>query len=265
MVIEDERSIADTVVHCIEREGYNAVWHTEGLKALEAVAREEYALLVLDVGLPDISGFELCKAIRRFSAVPVIFLTARDEEIDKIVGLEIGGDDYVTKPFSPRELGARIKSVLRRSGGDELASVMPPSRARPARDAQDGFTARTRAAGAPEAVSAGTVSGQGRPEGGIALRLVHIDPDKMQAAYQGKALELTRYEFKLLALLARHPGRVFSRELLMERVWDSDSQSLDRTVDAHVKSLRAKFREIDAGLDPIITHRGTGYALRDDI
>lgn len=221
LVIEDEQSIADTVVHSIEREGYAATWHTRGLAGLEAVKSGEYALVVLDVGLPDISGFELCKAIRIFSAVPIIFLTARDDEIDKIVGLEIGGDDYMTKPFSPRELGARIKTVLRRSG-------------------------------------------QATPVQATAEAL-HIDGGKMQAVYQGRRLELTRYEFKLLALLAQNPGRVYSRETLMQQVWDDDSPSLDRTVDAHIKSLRAKCREIDASVDPILTHRGTGYALRDDL
>jgi len=221
MVIEDEQSIADTVVHCIEKEGYAAAWCTRGQEALERIREGGFALVVLDVGLPDVSGFELCKAIRSFSAVPVIFLTARDEEIDKIVGLEIGGDDYVTKPFSPRELGARIKSVLRRAG-------------------------------------AGQHLGQARQ----ALR---IDGEKMLAVYHGQRLDLTRYEFRLLALLARYPGRVFSREMLMRQVWDDDSASLDRTVDAHIKSLRAKCRDINADVDPILTRRGSGYALRDDL
>ena len=221
VVIEDERSIADSVIHSIEREGYAAVWCARGQEGLERVRQGGCVLVVLDVGLPDISGFELCKAIRTFSAVPIIFLTARDDEIDKIVGLEIGGDDYVTKPFSPRELGARINTVLRRCGG----------------------------------------TGQDRAR----TRSLCIDREKMQALYHEKRLELTRYEFKLLALLAEHPGRVYSRENLMLKVWDGDSPSLDRTVDAHIKSLRAKCREIDPAVDPILTHRGTGYALRDDV
>ena len=225
LVIEDEQSIADTVVHSIEREGHVAAWCDRGLTGLDRVKVGDCALVVLDVGLPDISGFELCKAIRAFSDIPVIFLTARDDEIDKIVGLEIGADDYVTKPFSPRELAARIKTVLRRTAGD----------------------ARTQ----PE--KAGTQS-----------RLV-IDQTRVQASVAGQKLELTRYEFMLLSLLAAHPGRVYSREIIMDAVWGGDSPSLDRTVDAHVKSLRAKFREIDESLDPILTHRGMGYALRDDL
>ena len=222
VIIEDERSIADSIIHSVEREGYTAAWHDRGQEGLERIRNGNCALVVLDVGLPDISGFELCKAIRTFSAVPIIFLTARDDEIDKIVGLEIGGDDYVTKPFSPRELGARIKTVLRRSG--------------PAREQSPSQTRR-----------------------------LCIDREKMLATYCGGRLELTRYEFKLLALLAEHPGRVYSRESLMLKVWDSDSPSLDRTVDAHIKSLRAKCREIEPSEDPIITHRGSGYALRDDV
>ena len=225
LVIEDERSIADTIIHSIEREGYAAVWCAGGLDGLERVKNEEYALVVLDVGLPDISGFELCKAIRAFSNIPIIFLTARSDEIDRIVGLEIGGDDYVTKPFSPRELGARIKTILRRAGCPEMPANANPTGTNP--------------------------------------QPLRIYTEKMQAIFHGQRLELTRYEFRLLALLARHPGRVFSRDELMRRVWDDDSPSLDRTVDAHIKSLRAKCREIRPDADLIATHRGTGYALRE--
>ncbi len=244
LVIEDEQSIADTVMHGITREGYAAVWCERGLDGLERVKAGDCALVVLDVGLPDISGFELCKAIRMVSHVPVIFLTARDDEVDKIVGLEIGADDYVTKPFSPRELATRIKTVLRRAAA-----------------AQDVALPRS---------GAGALSGEPRParararqDGGPSI--ISIDPDKLQVVAAGRKLELTRYEFKLLALLASHPGRAYSRETIMETVWGGDSPSLDRTVDAHVKSLRAKFREIDESLDPILTYRGMGYALRDDL
>lgn len=228
LVIEDEQSIADTVIHCIEREGFEADWTSLGLAGLEMIRQVNYDLLVLDVGLPDVSGFELCKTIRGFSELPIIFLTARDDEIDKIVGLEIGGDDYVTKPFSPRELGARIKTVLRRTGpGLPVRPDLPV----PQKD----------------------------------LGKLCIDPEKMLVTYHGQVLELTRYEFRLISVLASRPGRVYSREALMEMVWDEDSPSLERTVDAHIKSLRAKFKEIDASLDPILTRRGTGYALREDL
>src|SRR5688572_10372182 len=119
LVIEDEQTIADAVVHSIEREGYAATWCSRGQAGLEKLKGGDFALVVLDVGLPDTTGFELCKQIRSFSNVPIIFLTARSEEVDRIVGLEIGADDYITKPFSPRELGARIKTVLRRSAAPE--------------------------------------------------------------------------------------------------------------------------------------------------
>lgn len=232
LIIEDERSIADTVAHAVEREGFRAEWRERGLEGLERLRAGDCVLVVLDVGLPDVSGFELCKSIRAFSAVPIIFLTARDEEIDRIVGLEIGGDDYVTKPFSPRELGARVKSVLRRSGaGVGRTPGTPP-----------------------------TPSGPPGETGGLV-----IDADRLAATFRGKKLELTRYEFGLLALLAGRPGRVYSREALLRAVWGDDSPSLDRTVDAHVKSLRAKFREVEAEADPIVTHRGSGYALKDDL
>ncbi|MDR3175154.1 MAG: two-component system response regulator CreB [Desulfovibrio sp.] len=225
LVIEDESSIADTIAHGIEREGYVAVRCERGFEGLERLKAGDCALVVLDIGLPDVNGFDLCKAIRAFSDVPVIFLTARDEEIDKIVGLEIGADDYVTKPFSPRELAARIKTVLRRARAEPAAETEPLA-----------------------------------PGKGLC-----IDTDKLQATYAGRRLELTRSEFRLLSLLAAHPGRVYSRESIMDALWGAGSPSLDRTVDAHVKSLRAKFREADENLDPILTHRGTGYALREGL
>lgn len=229
LVIEDEQSIADTVLHAVKREGYAAEWCEQGRPGLERLREGEFSLVVLDVGLPDISGFELCKVIRSFSDVPVIFLTARDDEIDTIVGLELGADDYMTKPFSPRELGARIKSVLRRVDGTASASGGNP---------------------ASRSVTKGRLA---------------VDGAKLLATFDGNKLELTRYEFGLLALLAKQPGRVFSRETIMQTVWGDDSPSLDRTVDTHIKSLRGKFRDAGAEIDPIVTHRGTGYALKDDL
>lgn len=222
LLLEDERSIADAVIHCIEREGFSVEWHGRGLTGLDRLRRGDVDLLILDVGLPDTNGFELCKEIRKFSALPIIFLTARDDEIDRVVGFEIGGDDYVTKPFSPRELAARVKAVLRRSGS-------------------------------------------GRPVSPDESAVLAVDEEKMQAHCHGYRLELTRYEFRLLALLSRHPGRVFSRDELMRLVWGEDSPSLDRTVDTHIKSLRAKFRSVCEEVDPVVTVRGMGYALREDL
>jgi len=227
LIIEDEQSIADAVVHSIEREGFSATWCSLGTSGLEKLKGGDFSLIVLDVGLPDISGFELCKQIRSFSNVPIIFLTARSDEIDKIVGLEIGGDDYITKPFSPRELGTRVKAVLRRYTQTNSNSV-------------DSLASQS-------------------------SKRLAIDHEKMTVVYHGQKLELTRYEFKLVALLAKSPGRVFSREMLLESVWDDATSSLERTVDAHIKSLRSKFKAVVDSSDPIVTHRGTGYSLREDL
>lgn len=236
LIIEDEQSIADAVIHSIEREGFLATWCTLGSVGLEKLKAGNYALIVLDVGLPDVSGFELCKQIRLFSNVPIIFLTARNEEIDRIIGLEIGGDDYISKPFSPRELGARIKTVLKRFNSS----------------------------GATSENTLGHKVNQSAALRPIQKNLM-IDHEKMAVIYHGQKLELTRYEFKLVALLAKSPGRVYSREVLLDSVWDDASSSIDRTVDAHIKSIRSKFKQVVESIDPIHTHRGTGYSLREDL
>jgi two-component system catabolic regulation response regulator CreB len=190
--------------------------------------------VVLDVGLPDTTGFDLCRELRRWSNVPVIFLTARSEEIDRIVGLELGADDYVAKPFSPRELSARVRAVLRR-GGDR-GGVVPA-----------------------QAVADNPVFPAPR-----ASQVWSHDATRCRIAYRGRALELTRNEYRLLEALLAHPGRVFSREQLMHAAWDDPGAALDRTVDAHVKLVRAKLREISPDVDPIVTHRGLGYSLREE-
>ena len=214
LIVEDEQAIADSIAYALRTDGFTPRHVTLGEQAL-AVLRSEAApqLVVLDIGLPDMSGLEVCRRLRQFSEVPVIFLTARSDEIDRIVGLEIGADDYVTKPFSPRELVARIRVILRRAGA-------APAPAR--------FELR-----APEA----------------------------KVLFHGQPLDLTRYEYLLLKTLLEHPGHVLSRAQLMARVWSAAPDTLERTVDAHVKSLRAKLRAIDAQADPIHTHRGLGYSL----
>jgi two-component system, OmpR family, catabolic regulation response regulator CreB len=218
LIVEDELAIADSIAYALRTDGFTPVHVSLGQQALDLMRADAApALIVLDVGLPDMNGFEVCRSLRQFSNVPVIFLTARSDEIDRIVGLEIGADDYVTKPFSPRELVARIRVVLRR-----LAPPPVPSAA-PAR-----FELR-----APEA------------------RII----------YCGHTLDLTRYEYLLLKTLVEHPGHVLSRAQLMDRVWADAPDTLDRTVDAHIKSLRAKLRLIDPATDPIHTHRGMGYSL----
>jgi two-component system catabolic regulation response regulator CreB len=222
LLVEDERSIADNVIFAFRGEGFAVVWETLGKKAVALAAERPFDLVILDVGLPDGSGFERCKEIRAFSSVPVLFLTARGDEVDRVVGFEIGADDYVTKPFSPRELVARARAILKRTRG-------------------------TAAAGAGEVRSAAGLV---------------VDEARARIAYHGNPLVLTRYEYLLLAFLVAHPGRVFSRAQLMDSVWGSSGTSLERTVDAHVKSIRHKLRAIAPDADPIETHRGLGYSLR---
>ncbi len=221
LVVEDEPSIADNVIFALRSEGFEVEWRTLGADAVALVAEQRFDLVILDVGLPDGSGFERCKEMRAFSQVPIVFLTARSDEIDRVVGLEIGADDYVTKPFSPRELVARVKSILKR--------------ARPTHELP---TAPAAAAGVFE-----------------------VDQARARIRYHGTALALTRYEYLLLKFLVAHPERVYSRAQLMEQVWGSSQTSLDRTVDAHVKTLRGKLRAVAPDEDPIATHRGLGYSF----
>jgi two-component system catabolic regulation response regulator CreB len=218
LIVEDEAPIAETIVYALRTEGYDPVWKTTGREALEVLASRTVALVVLDVGLPDGNGFDFCREIQRRGRVPVIFLTARSGELDRIVGLELGADDYVAKPFSPRELTARVRAVLRRSNG-----------AAPAASA-DGWS---------------------------------HDAERCRISYNGRALDLTRNEYRLLAALVASPGRVFSRDQLMELAWDDPGAALDRTVDAHVKQVRAKLREVAPDEELIVTHRGLGYSLKE--
>jgi two-component system catabolic regulation response regulator CreB len=218
LLVEDETAIAQIVLHALRAEGFEAVHCLTGGQALAAVRAQAFDLAVLDVGLPDIGGFALCRELRRDRDLPVIFLTAQDAEADRILGLEIGADDYVTKPFSPRELVARVRVVLRR-----LQPV-----ASPASSETPGF--------------------------------VH-DADGRRIRYRGRALDLTRYEYGLLAALLQRPGAVLARAQLMDRVWGDALESGDRTVDTHIKTLRAKLREVAPDADPIRTHRGLGYSL----
>jgi two-component system catabolic regulation response regulator CreB len=224
LIVEDEPGIADTLQYALRTDGFEPAWCASAEAALAAIAARAPALVILDVGLPDMSGFELFKRMRERIDVPVVFLTARGDEIDRVVGLELGADDYVPKPFSPRELVARVRSVLRRA-------------ARPAPSAP-----------APEAP-----------------RPFEVDDGRRQIRFYGRALELSRYEFGLLRALVQRPGHVYTRDALLALVWDDGSDSLDRTVDAHVKTVRAKLKAVAPTLEPIRTHRGVGYALAEDL
>ncbi|WP_421195241.1 beta-lactam response regulator transcription factor BlrA [Aeromonas enteropelogenes] len=214
-LVEDEASIADTLIYALQTDGFEVEWFMLGQQLLTRLAQAQPDFLILDVGLPDISGFELCKQVRARSDVPLMFLTARSEEIDRLIGLEIGADDYVAKPFSPREVCARVRVILRRSQ--------------------------------PTA-----------PKQSAALTL---DEERARIHFHGQPLVLTRYEYLLLKTLMQSPGRVYSRQQLMDLVWQDAEESLDRTVDTHIKTIRAKLREQDPDANLILTHRGLGYSL----
>jgi two-component system, OmpR family, catabolic regulation response regulator CreB len=269
LVIEDEPAIADTLVYALRTEGFTPEWCATGRDGVAAFAREACALVILDVGLPDMSGFDLCRELRTRATVPVLFLTARSGEIDRVVGLELGGDDYVTKPFSPREVTARVRAILRRTQPSApatptvptaLASLAPPApSATPALSVPNSVVhAETKlVCNLLSYKPAGSVAGNAGLTVGLA-----VDEECKEAVFGGVRLELTRYEFRLLAVLHSRPGRVWSRDELMMRVWEDPGASLDRTVDAHIKTLRGKLRSIAPEVDVIGTHRGEGYSLR---
>lgn len=221
LIVEDEPGIADTLQYALRTDGFEPHWVATGEAAVARQREVPAALVILDVGLPDLSGFEVFKRLRAFSDVPVVFLTARTDEIDRVVGLELGADDYVAKPFSPRELVARVRTILRRAAKAAVPSapVLP----------------------------------------------FLIDEGRRQIRFYGQPLELSRYEYGLLKTLVERPGHVYSRDVLLDKVWDTHSDSLDRTVDAHVKTLRAKLKVVAPALEPIRTHRGSGYALAEDL
>ncbi|MDH6592082.1 two-component system catabolic regulation response regulator CreB [Variovorax sp. TBS-050B] len=249
LIAEDESGIADTLQYVLRSDGFTPVWCATAEAAIAEFAKEAPALAILDVGLPDLNGFELFKRLRALNQsqggaeVPMLFLTARSDEIDRVVGLELGADDYVAKPFSPRELVARVRTILRRS-----------ARAAP------GAPVATGHGGPPQNAPAAPPAPAQPPATPFAL-----DTERMQIRYYGRLLELSRYEYGLLRLLVQRPGRVFTRDELLQLVWDDASDSFDRTVDAHVKTLRAKLKAIAPEVEPIRTLRGTGYALNEEL
>ncbi|MBI5844778.1 MAG: two-component system response regulator CreB [Deltaproteobacteria bacterium] len=228
LVVEDEPSIADVITYALSSEGFSPVWVKTGGEALLALSGG-VSMIILDLGLPDVSGFDLLKAVRRERPVPVIIVTARNQETDKVVGLELGADDYVVKPFSPRELTARVRAVLRRaaeSGQGEVFCDAPHAAAHPATP-------------------------------------FRVDQARFSISYFGHPLPLSRQEFRLLALLLQNPGRVFTRDNLLDLVWNGTLMSGDRTVDSHIKSIRKKLKAVRGDMEPIVTHRGWGYSVSD--
>ncbi len=243
LLLEDDPAIAGTVAFALEREGFEVEHVPLVATARARAAQRPPALAILDVGLPDGNGLDLCRDWRAcplpaLRDLPLLVLTARSEEVDRIIGLELGADDYLAKPFSPRELVARVRALLRRS-----------QRAPAAGGAFD--AAAPGPAPAPVPVQDTTRAGA----------LFDVDIDGQRIRFAGQWLPLTRLEFGLLAALWRSAGRIRSRESLLQEVWGADSEATDRTVDTHVKTLRAKLRAVRPDLDPIATHRSMGYAL----
>jgi len=221
LLVEDDLSIAENVILALARDGLDCRHVALAGEALAQLRAGGLDLVILDVGLPDGNGFDLCRTLRGFSDIPVIFLTARTDEIDRVVGLEIGADDYVPKPFSPRELAARVKSILRRS---RRSADLPP------------------------------------PAPPVPPRLIAVDEERARICCRGVPLELSRAEYLMLKTLAARPERVFSRGELMDAAGLAEA-SLERSVDTHIKALRAKLSLLAPDLEPIRTHRGLGYSL----
>lgn len=231
LVVEDEKEIADTLNYALSSENFTPIWVASAENALSTLQQENVDLCVLDVGLPDSNGFELLKSIRQSGFdVPVIFLTARSEEIDRIVGLELGADDYVCKPFSPREVVTRVKVILKRVEKQAVSAQA---------------AAHNKEAPAPQ-----------ESIGGFAHK-----PEQRAVLFNNQALDLTRAEYQLMLTFLAQPGRVFSRRQLIETIWSSNHPSDDRAIDTHIKTLRAKLKPYNPHKEFIITHRGFGYSF----
>jgi DNA-binding response OmpR family regulator len=224
LLVDDEDSVQKLLTYPLERDGYRVVQARDGEEALARFDAETIDLVVLDVMLPRLDGLEVCKRLRARSAVPIVMLTARDDELDKVLGLELGADDYITKPFSIREFRSRVRALLRRA----VAPRFEP------RDAE-----------------------------AIEVDTLRIDPARRSVEVDGKEVSLTYVEFELLRTLARRPGRVCSRQALLEAVWGSSEYREPRTIDVHVRHLREKLESDPREPSYILTVRGVGYRFRD--
>jgi two-component system, OmpR family, response regulator len=223
LIVEDDRNLLDTLKYNLRKEGYEVVTAVDGAEALDVARREKPDLIILDIMLPKMSGFEVCRVLRKDMTVPILMLTAKAEETDKVVGLEIGADDYMTKPFSLRELLARVRAMLRRT---KMVEIEPEPR-----------------------------------EALLKVGDIEVDIARHRASKGAKMLELTPKEFDLLAFLARNKGFVFSRDQLLEKVWGYDFAGDTRTVDVHVRWLRQKTEADPNNPKHLVTVRGTGYKL----
>ena len=226
LLVDDEKRIREVVEYALVKSGYRVTALAEGEPVLGLLATDAPDLIVLDITLPGIDGLELCRRIRATSAIPVLFLSARADEVDRIVGLELGGDDYLVKPFSPRELTARVRAVLRRfEAAEDLRAKGKPS---------------------PRVLISGKLE---------------IDPERFEVRFAGQRISLTATEFAVLCALYERPGIVLSRAQLLERAYAADLHVTERTLDSHVRRIRAKFRAYDG--DPIATVHGVGYKASD--
>jgi DNA-binding response OmpR family regulator len=226
LLVDDEQSIQTLLSYPLRKEGYQVVQATDGRQALERFDEEQFDLVVLDLMLPKIDGLEVCRRLRTRSSVPIIMLTAKSEEIDKVVGLELGADDYITKPFSLREFSSRIKAALRRV---EMT--------RPVETAPD--------------------------EAPLEVGQLRIDFPKRTVRVRGDDAQLTYVEFEILSVLARSPGRVFTRDMLLARIWGDSAYRDPRTIDVHIRHLREKIERDPKEPDYLFTVRGVGYRFRD--
>jgi DNA-binding response OmpR family regulator len=224
LLVDDELSVQKLLAYPLRKEGYDVIPALDGREALERLRDNNFDLVVLDVMLPRMDGFDVCRAIRSRSTVPIIMLTAKTEETDKVLGLELGADDYITKPFSVREFRSRVKAVLRRA-----ALAQPETQF----------------------------------EEPIEARELSIDFEKRSVTVRGESVRLTYVEFEILAALARAPGRVFSRTMLLERVWGDASYRDPRTIDVHIRHLREKLEQEAKTPELILTVRGVGYRFTD--
>jgi two-component system alkaline phosphatase synthesis response regulator PhoP len=218
LVVDDEKKVCDLLRAYLERDGCEVVAALDGNAALIAAHEQKPDLILLDLNLPEVDGLDVCRNLRKDSDVPIVMLTARDDETDKIVGLEVGADDYVTKPFSPREVVARVNAVLRRP--------------------RDGQNRR----------------------GGVVVGKLELDASRHVATYDGEIIPLTATEFKLLLVMLREPGRVYSRLQLMDMAFGDSYDSYDRTIDAHIKNIRQKISRVTYK-SLLVTVRGVGYKV----
>ncbi len=226
LLVDDEQSIQTLLSYPLRKDGYDVVQATDGRQALDRFDEQEFDLVVLDVMLPKIDGLEVCRRLRTHSPVPIIMLTAKSEEIDKVVGLELGADDYITKPFSMREFSSRVKAALRRA---EMSSAAQA----------------------------------GADEPPLKLGDLKIDFLKRTARIKGSDAPLTYVEFEILSTLAHSPGRVFTRDMLLARIWGGSAYRDRRTIDVHIRHLREKIERDPKDPEYLITVRGVGYRFRD--